>query len=221
MSYSDSRYERSEEYLNFFDLYSSYVELGEKEGFAGLAEGTGVLLVSLGFVPGEAVILRRLEDGRLQRVDATPGVRAKVRLPAEPVEMTQLPDSIRHPLEEWQVIVKALGHEPSPYNMRLAKILLTTGQLPKDGLTIILTHFQPPNGTEKVPFGVSLSPDWGGVTIKGVHNPTGIPNVPSEGEFISLDKIQEGGKTPLDKAIRTQCKMENAFSRHWADQDLD
>jgi len=208
------------EYREFFSLYASYVELGRQKdvGFAGLAEGKGVLFLSLGFVPGEAVVLRRLADGQYQRVDATSGVKAKVHLPAEPVKMDELPAEIREPLGEWQALVNGLGRELSPWNLGLASRLLN-GEMPREHLTMGMVRFQAPTEEgrrgQEVPFGISLVPDWGGVKVAAVYNPANPPlaDVPAEGDFVPLDEIQRGGVNPLAKVLRTWAKMENSARR--------
>ena len=204
------------EYKDFFILYSRYVSLGRQEGFAGLVEEKGVLFLPLGFVPGEAVILRRLEDGFLQRVDATPGARAKIRLPAEPVEADALPDEVREPLAEWQTLIQGLGQELSPWSLGLASRLLQ-GEMPTIHLTVGFIRFQAPGAEgrrgQEVPFGISLTPDWGGVKVERVYNPGGLANVPSEGDLIPLEEIQRGGQNPLAKVLRTWAKMEGQARR--------
>lgn len=210
---------REREYEEYFSLYDQYLELGEEEGFGGLDKGTGVLFIPLGFIPGDAVILRRLEDGKLERVDATDVIRAKVRLPEGPISMDDLPDVIRKPLEEWAKIVEHLGHDPSPYNLGLTHGLLSEGRLPKESsLTIALPQFQPPEGGN-APFGITFVPDWGGVKVEKVYNPSAIPDVPQESEFIALSRIQEKDTSPLSKILRTAVKMENSYNRLFGNED--
>jgi|GEM_PF-4196282 len=194
-------------YKEFFDLFAKYVDLGKKEGFGSLFESKGgVIFLPLGFIPGDAIVLRWSKSKGWQRVDANPGARAQLSLPPDFIEEGKLPPLVKRFLAAWREMAEALGGNPSPMNFGLAKRLLN-GQPPNE-LRIGFTNFRFRDTDPEAPFGVSLRTDWGGIVVEHIFCPKKLPYLPKEGVILSLDKIIEGGKNPLAKLIRTSAKME-------------
>jgi len=198
------------EYGEFFSLYSKFHRLAQKEGACSLLGGLsgeeeGVYFLPLGYIPGEAVILR-FKEGKVELVDATRATKASVVPPSSPVEPEVLPGPVLGFLEETRELCEGLG-EPSPFYKGLAQALLFGN--PPEGLIIGFLRFRFGNEDPETPFGVSLSIEWGGMRVDRVYNPGNL-EAPKEGEIIPLDEIQGGGKTPFHKLIRLQAKLESA-----------
>jgi len=183
------------DYREFFEFYADFVGRGIKEGFLvslpGGIEGkaSGLWFQPFGWIPGEAVILH-FKWGKIRLITAT--TKAKMSLPRpgpEYGEVKDLPKLVLDHVKEWKEAIQALGHNPSPWNLGFATALLK-GEPPRDHLTVFFPRFRLGQRSPEIPLGVSLIPDWSGMTVK-VYNPSGWqgPGVPKEDNVLSVEDL--------------------------------
>jgi len=186
------------EYNTFFGLYAKYVKLvREEEAF--------LLFLSLGYIPGPAVILEVREDGEVRILETTPNlVRELGTVPAAWMARDKLPERIRQAWAEWKDCVNKLGYKPSPYNLGLANDLLR-GRFPRKHLTMYMRKFYYGSDDSPKQFGVTLIPLWEGEEFKGfkleTHNPDNIPNVPADDTVLQFEDLEKEG--PVQKMLNT------------------
>jgi hypothetical protein len=189
------------EYKDYFGLLAKSVR--EKKPFW-----------SLGFIPGPAAIPEYGEAGEVRIIAATPDV-AKVlgTVPTPWMQWEELPEKIRQVRVKWKVMVDSLDHEPSPYNLGLARNLLE-GRIPSKHLTMAMLRFRYRKGDPEKPFGITLLPILVGGNVQGlevkVYNPAGIPDVPDDNAILTINDLKEG-KGPVQKLLRTCALMENNY----------
>lgn len=202
------------EYDNFFYLYALGVRLHEWVTLPAAKIGnSGYYFLSLGFVPGSAVLLQ-WKNGKVSIMDATPDMSKEIEVPTGLMTAEELPERISQALKERGDLVTCLGCELSPWNGEFAHRMLE-GNPPKY-LAMGMTSFNY-EGT-KAPFGVILMPNpkGDGMTVFRTWNPENISDVPVEGSVLSFESFSKDG--PVQKLVRTWALMENNFSsRHHHD----
>ena len=222
------------QYNEFFGLYAAWVRNGKYrclslvEALQGEAEGT--YFVPLGFIPGPAIILQFRDDGLVRMTNATPDVREwlanevrkaeeagkteeaeRLAIPTAWMLVEKLPSKVLHSISEWEAIIKALGYEPSPWNIGFAKRTME-GKPPSCFLSMVMPRFRFRSGDLERPFGVVLVPtkDGQGMKLERVHNPQGIPDVQDEGAVLTFEELMDG-RGPLQKLLRTWALMDDNF----------
>lgn len=202
-------------YKEYFFLYRQYVRMGQQEGFLpsliGGMEGkeSGYWFQPLGdWIPCDAVILH-FQEGKARLIEATTKLKMRLSRPSpEHRELEELSKNVSDPrdrktlldhLREWKEAEKALGHLPNQWNLGFATALLR-GEIPREHLTVFFPQFRLDPTNPKIPLGISLKADWGGMSVK-VYNPSGWqgPGLPGDGEVLSLEDILRRVKEAVEK----------------------
>lgn len=200
------------EYDSFFRVFSLMVKSANRcsslaKALAGQAGG--IYFLPLGFIPGPAILLS-FDWGKVQIMEATPDVKERMKIPTPWQKVEKLPAKIQEALKERRALVKDLGYEPSPWNMKLAQRVLE-GRLPARYLAMAMAQFRYRPGDPERPLGVVLIPvENGGMEVLRVYNPSRIPDVPTAGTVLTFAELKDN-QGPIQKILRTWALMESNY----------